>query len=327
MGTYRLLLAIIVAMSHMEVTFFGYNPGVSAVISFFVISGFVMTALIERNFSTLKQVPAFYVDRALRLYPQFIFYFVISCAILSVSIADNPYAKGLTAENIVLSLAIVPLAFWMYDITSVTILPPAWSLGLECLFYIVIPFLVVLNLRKSAFVASFFVFCAAFFSYIHADFWAYRLLPGVLFMFLCGSYLYNRGSGVLLVVGVTILALFCCVAIQFAVLPQGIWNTEITAGIAIGVPVVHFLSKIKSNKIDKFLGDISYGVFLNHFVVMYAFWAMGYSGFTPVFIASVIVLSIVCSIFSYRYVERPALKWRHARRERNRAKVALALGE
>lgn len=48
MGAYRLLLALLVALSHMGVKFWGVNLGVVAVISFFIISGFVMTSLIER---------------------------------------------------------------------------------------------------------------------------------------------------------------------------------------------------------------------------------------------------------------------------------------
>jgi peptidoglycan/LPS O-acetylase OafA/YrhL len=48
MGAFRLALAALVALSHAGVNFFGYQPGVVAVISFLIISGFVMTRLIER---------------------------------------------------------------------------------------------------------------------------------------------------------------------------------------------------------------------------------------------------------------------------------------
>jgi hypothetical protein len=50
-GYYRLLLAFFVVISHADqVIFFssGYHIGVSAVISFFLLSGFVMTALIQK---------------------------------------------------------------------------------------------------------------------------------------------------------------------------------------------------------------------------------------------------------------------------------------
>jgi len=68
MGTYRLFLAALVALSHVGLTIGGMNPGVMAVVHFFLLSGFVMTALIRRYYLNIKEVPAFYLDRTLRLH-------------------------------------------------------------------------------------------------------------------------------------------------------------------------------------------------------------------------------------------------------------------
>jgi peptidoglycan/LPS O-acetylase OafA/YrhL len=90
------------------------------------------------------------------------------------------------------------------------------------------------------------------------------------------------------------------------------FNAEVTAGIALGVPAVWFLSKLKFHRVDEFFGNISYGVFLNHFVVMYvlrAFWPVEYSAFI---VTAVLVLSLVLSGVSYYCVERPALRLRYA---------------
>lgn len=92
------------------------------------------------------------------------------------------------------------------------------------------------------------------------------------------------------------------------------FNAEVTAGIALGVPVVWLLSELKYHRVDEFFGNISYGVFLNHFVVMYvlrAFWPVEYSA--PI-VTAVVVLSFVFSGVSYYYIERPALRLRHALR-------------
>jgi peptidoglycan/LPS O-acetylase OafA/YrhL len=48
---------MLVAISHMGVTVAGFNPGVIAVVSFLIISGFVMTSLIERNYSARANSP------------------------------------------------------------------------------------------------------------------------------------------------------------------------------------------------------------------------------------------------------------------------------
>ena len=104
MGAYRLLLAVLVAVSHMGKTFMGLNPGVIAVISFLIISGFVMTSLIERNYKAPETVGLFYLDRALRLYPQFLFYFAVACAVIYFLLPGTPQAAELTLRNIAASL-------------------------------------------------------------------------------------------------------------------------------------------------------------------------------------------------------------------------------
>ncbi|WP_349735347.1 acyltransferase family protein [Pseudomonas jessenii] len=315
MGAYRLLLAVLVAVSHMGKTFMGLNPGVIAVISFLIISGFVMTSLIERNYKAPEKVGLFYLDRALRLYPQFLFYFVVSCAVIYFLLPGTPQAAELTLRNIAASLAIVPLGFYMFGAAGSWILPPAWSLGLEMCFYLMIPFLIIYRARGVAFALSVVVFMAACLGFINTDLYGYRLLPGVLFMFLCGSYLYKaQPKDLAIAAGTAVVAALMFAAIMAGWIERRPFNAEVTAGIALGVPAVYLLTKLRFHRIDEFLGNISYGVFLNHYVVMYflhAVWSVTYDGAV---VATVLALSLLLSGVSYCCVERPALKLRHALR-------------
>ena len=315
MGVYRLLLAVLVAVSHMGKTFMGLNPGVIAVISFLIISGFVMTSLIERNYKAPEKVGLFYLDRALRLYPQFLFYFVVSCAVIYFLLPGTPQAAELTLRNIAASLAIVPLGFYMFGAAGSWILPPAWSLGLEMCFYLMIPFLIIYRARGVAFALSVVVFMAACLGFINTDLYGYRLLPGVLFMFLCGSYLYKaQPKDLAIAAGTAVVAALMFAAIMAGWIERRPFNAEVTAGIALGVPAVYLLTKLRFHRIDEFLGNISYGVFLNHYVVMYflhAVWSVTYDGAV---VATVLALSLLLSGVSYYCVERPALKLRHALR-------------
>ena len=326
MGAYRLLLAMLVAISHMGVTVAGFNPGVIAVVSFLIISGFVMTSLIERNYSAPEQIRLFYLDRVLRLYPQFVFYFVVSCVVIYFLLPGTPQAAALTAKNIIASLAMVPLGFYMYGITVPEILPPAWSLGLEMCFYLLIPFLLIYKCRGLAFAASVAVFVVACLGAINTDVYGYRLLPGVLFIFLCGSYLYKaRTKGLMIAAGTTVMAALLLLAIVAGFIERRPFNAEVTAGIVLGVPAVLFLSKLKYHRVDEFFGNISYGVFLNHFVVMYAlraFWPVEYSA---LIVTAVLVLSFVLSGASYYCIERPALRLRHALRASTRYGVRASM--
>jgi peptidoglycan/LPS O-acetylase OafA/YrhL len=311
-GAFRLLLAVLVAVSHMGKTFAGLNPGVVAVISFLIISGFVMTSLIERNYRSLGDVGLFYLDRALRLFPQFLCYFVASCLVIHFLLPGTPQAAELTLKTILSSVLMLPLGFYMFGIGGTEILPPAWSLGLEMSFYLVIPFLLILRMRGVAFAVSVGVFLLACLGYINTDIYGYRLLPGVLFMFLCGSYLYQpKVKSSLLIAGTAVAAGLMFIAIMIGWIERRPFNAEVTLGIALGIPMVFLLSKFRFHRIDELLGNISYGVFLNHFVVMYllrGFWPVAYDAYV---VGAVLLLSLLCSGLTYYCVERPALRLRH----------------
>ena len=75
MGLFRLVLAYLVVLAHVSGTQFGadgYHFGVVAVICFLLLSGYVMTALIQKYYNSLALIPSFYLDRIARLYPQFL---------------------------------------------------------------------------------------------------------------------------------------------------------------------------------------------------------------------------------------------------------------
>ncbi|WLH33596.1 acyltransferase [Pseudomonas sp. FP2196] len=312
MGAFRLLLAVLVAVSHMGKTIAGLNPGVVAVISFLIISGFVMTSLIERNYYTPEKISLFYLDRALRLYPQFLLYFGMSCAVIYWLLPGTGQAAELTFSRIASSLAIVPLGFYMFGVASTWILPPAWSLGLEVCFYLLIPFLLIFRLRGVAFVLSVSVFLVACFGYIDTDTYGYRLLPGALFMFLCGSYLYGaRARGMVIAASTAGVVALIFVAIMTGLIERRPFNAEVTLGIALGIPAVYLLTRFKFHRVDELLGNISYGVFLNHFVVMYALHALWPADYDAQRVITVLMLSLLLSCVSYYYVERPVLALRH----------------
>jgi peptidoglycan/LPS O-acetylase OafA/YrhL len=314
MGAFRLLLAVLVAISHMGISIAGHNPGVFAVVSFLIISGLVMTALIEKSYNSINRIPAFYLDRAIRLYPQFIFYFLVSCAVIWLMLPGTPVAEALTAKNIIPSLGIAPLGLYMFGITSPDIIPPAWSLGLEAFFYLVIPFILILRVRGAVFLASILIAIAACVGVINTDVYGYRLLPGVLFIFLCGSYmLRGEKSGKALITLTWLLQIALFAAIQKGLIKEAPSNTELTAGLIFGIPAVYGLSKLGYHKIDEFFGNISYGVFLNHFVFIYVFRGLGmpepYQSTGSA--VAILLCSFIASFFSYYLIEKPALRLRH----------------
>ncbi|KAF1068693.1 MAG: O-acetyltransferase OatA [Pseudomonas citronellolis] len=326
MGVYRLVLAMLVAVSHLGVTFWSLNPGVIAVVSFLLISGFVMTSLIDRHYRRPNRLPLFYLDRLMRLYPQFLFYLVISCLLIYHYLPGTPQAAELTPGNIAANLAMLPLGFYMFNFSGTLLLPPAWSLGLEVSFYLLIPLLLIFRCRGIAFALSVGVSLCALLGFIDTDIYGYRLLPGMLFIFLCGSLMYRmRRRGAWLVAATTVLAALLCLAILCGGIARRPFNAEITAGVALGVPVLYLLTKLRYHWFDEWLGNISYGVFLNHYVVMYGlriFWPSQAGN-----VALVLGLALLGSLFSYICIERPVLRLRHALRAGRRPAVSGGTAE
>jgi peptidoglycan/LPS O-acetylase OafA/YrhL len=70
------------------------------------------------------------------------------------------------------------------------------------------------------------------------------------------------------------------------------------------------LSAIPSNRLDHLLGDISYGVFLNHFLVIWI--AREFDVITPTTfeLSLMIAVSIACAWVTFHAIELPAIKLR-----------------
>lgn len=197
MGLYRFFLAVMVAISHVGFSFYGYNPGVVAVISFYLLSGYVMTMLIERHYKHPSAISTFYLDRAARLFPQFMFYMALASVFIYFYKVDSPFISQLSLPKWVLNFFMLPQGFYMYWADGALVIPQTWSLGLELTFYLVIPWILVYCSQKQIYVLagmSFLVFLAAYIGRINTDYFGYRLLPGTLFMFLVGSSFFYNGK-------------------------------------------------------------------------------------------------------------------------------------
>ncbi|MBD8729760.1 hypothetical protein [Pseudomonas sp. CFBP 13710] len=85
-------------------------------------------------------------------------------------------------------MLIVPLNFYMFTGgNDFMLVPPAWSLGAELQFYILLPFLLSSRYAAWAFsLATFGCYLGAQLGLLNADFYGYRLLAGVGFIFMLG---------------------------------------------------------------------------------------------------------------------------------------------
>lgn len=314
MGSYRLILSVLVLLSHAGVWIFGINQGVVAVISFFLLSGFVMAALIRRYYLDVLLVGDFYADRILRLFPQYIFYLTATLIFVGVTGFHSPQVEGLTAFKVVLNYLMLPLSFYMYGLNDAMPIPQAWSLGLELTFYLLIPFILIWRLEVKSFIFSVMVFAFAYFGVIPAHFFGYRLLPGVLFIFLVGCFVFDRRKKFLWLTFLMALIAFFAVLLDRTL--QRPYNFEVLLGVLIGLPVVVVLNRSNFGKMDEFLGNISYGVFLNHFLLIWVFEYFGVGIDAPFYVAGLVLASVALAWVSFSLIEQPVLKYRRALRKK-----------
>ncbi len=319
MGTYRLLLAIAVALSHMGVQVGGLNPGVMAVISFFLISGFVMTGLVRTYYMQLHSIHLFYVDRAARIFPQYLF-FLLGTLLCHWALGfKSPFLGEATLFGLFANVTVIPMDFYMFSpaVAQTMYIPQAWSLGLELMFYLMFPLIIIGKVRMSTLLLSLLVWIAAAFGAMNADIWGYRLLPGTLFMFLLGSCIYDARKPSLRhpAVLVLLVGIGCAVALSVTGKLESPYNREVMLGLLVGVVVLFYLAQTGRGAWDDWLGNLSYGVFLCHFLVIWLFETMGI-GRNAWTIGLMVVVSVVLAYASYMGVERPVLQWRYRLRKK-----------
>ncbi len=321
LGYIRLFLALAVLVSHADVRVNGLNPGVIAVVVFYMLAGVVVTHLWH------NVIPAgpdklwrFYKDRLMRVAPLYLYAALLALLFLVSTSYGSPQYAPLALLN---NFLIIPLNYYMYLDSSVMSVPPwnlipqAWSLGAELQAYLLLPLaLVYPRLRLWLFGLSFAVYIAANLTYINADYYGYRLLPGVFFIFLIGSYLRESQSG-----GgkfITPLLLFVWLALVYLIfawrgLFPAAYMKETLIGMLVGIPVISFAYHSKQQWYwNRFMGSLSYGVFLTHFLVIWVldFWGWTARGST-MYWGLLLCITVILSAIGVMLVEKPFVKrWR-----------------
>jgi peptidoglycan/LPS O-acetylase OafA/YrhL len=294
-GYLRFLLAFLVLLSHVDVKFYGLNPGVIAVVMFYMLAGYVVSHLWENIIPHGRgKLYRFYKDRVLRVLPLYSYVAVLTLIFLAITgYADPKFSLLRLAANFL----IIPLNYYMVADTIILtspgwcLIPPAWSLGAELQAYILLPLALVNKKLKILLAAvSFGVYMLANLSVINPDYFGYRLIFGVFFIFVAGSSIQISNNsktspaqkrsqfGFDTLYPPLLWGFIACLGLIFTSqnLFSPAYTRETFIGILIGIPLICLFSrsKIKLPK-NSFLGSLSYGVFLSHFIVI---WYLDHTG-------------------------------------------------
>lgn len=279
--------AVLFVVAHHAVTPYA-RGGYIGVDIFFVISGYLITTILINEFQnrgTIK-LGRFYLRRFIRLYPALI----VCAAVVAIPGVILGSSGWLHVKSTVFALLYLTPITRMIDPNSAGVWSHTWSLGIEEMFYLVWPILLLICLRAKVNKLVLLVGTTL-------------IGAGLLYVFLelnggiAGSFL--RAGGIF--VGCAL-----ALALQFALprVPQTLgwvalaalvwiafWGKSLTVGEAVVAVVIasvvliavlvdernsRGMTQMLSHPILTYLGKISYELYLWHYVVLsLGMWAYG----------------------------------------------------
>jgi len=323
MGYFRFFLAYLVLISHVGIYLPDFNEGVFAVVIFYILAGHVTSRLFFKIFN--RNGLDFYKDRFLRIFPLYWFFTTVTLIFILITGFGNPI---INSTNIPSNYILIPLNYYMYiekyiyvievDKIKWWLVPPAWSLATEVQVYILMPILLRWKLLfRLAFLITFAIYMLANLNYLHSDYFGYRLILGVLFIFLIGVILEQRRLGLLskfdksmLIATYVFLLLYSIIGILY-LKKYGVYTKETVLGILLGVPAILLIFKIdKKTSLNKFFGYLSYAVFLSHFLAIWIYKYLQLPQNKLYELAFVSIVSILMSVVGVLLVDKKLEKIR-----------------
>lgn len=332
MGLLRLLLAISVLIAH-STPIFGITlvGGRTAVESFFMLSGFAIALTFSHKYQ--NNLSNFYKNRFLKLFPLY-WFFTIAVIITSLITTGKftifkdffvtPFSKlililfnisplfsdvtNFMALNINNGQLFFTSSFrdTIPEIWNYLILPQGWTIGLEITFYFFAP-LLIKQKTKTLILISAFSLLARLLAYqflgLGHDPWEYRFFPFEIVFFIAGIIIYRHYQNpfwqkIYFAIPVFIATIF------FKYIPN-----MIIYYLFVLISIPYLFNKFKDNKFDRLLGEISYPLYLCHFLIVDIFAQVIKVNHQYLGLYS-LLLSLPISIISYYLIQKPIQKYR-----------------
>lgn len=322
-----------VSMRPLEVPFYSWSVGylVLGVPLFFIISAFSMTIAYPTGIDDVSSARRYAIRRFLRIAP--LFYVMLTAWILYYRHVGSPFPELKTLFlNISFLFGLVPKA-------QVSLVPAGWSIGIEMLFYLLLPiiwirrgFRVAAMILLLAFAGAWFVNQSVstevrnYFYWTHfatnAPYFAIGLTVWCAYMSIAPSGRLRWGmSSLALGIGLGVLMFLYGpeVSGQRTRLKPVPLEMILGWGTAFGLIVFsQALSPVKLlvNPITRFLGKISYSLYLSHPLLIFStkitVWAAALAPNQYLVVPFVALATLFCAIplawLLYAIVEKPFIR-------------------
>jgi peptidoglycan/LPS O-acetylase OafA/YrhL len=331
-------------------------PGWVAVEGFFVISGFYMALVLDNKYpSTPAGTAVFYANRYLRLYPSYFLVLVLSVVALAVfgaapansyslaRIQDALQHMDIGSRSYILLANLTMLGTDLSDFLRDTgnnlaftteppdpqlggyhylVIPQGWTLGVELAFYLVAP--VLLRLRRLWIVAIALASLFLRLALPHLfglESWAHNFFPCVLFLFLAGALALKARSWPLRFQQgwrpIVLLAILPVVIIYYEHIPVG-ESLRYWMFLGLLTGLMKPLFEVSKNLAwDRFLGELSYPLYLCHLLVGYVVD----NTLGPSFLTFRVLASLALAALLYMAVDRRIDAVRATLAERMKSRV------
>lgn len=281
-GTFRLLLAYLVVLSHLPGSADLKPLGFFAVRSFFVVSGFVITTALHETYSF--DARRFFANRVLRLLPPYYLVGVITIMLIAwqpqaAAIFHQSWAEP-NVTDLILNALVIPLDFKQ---VSFRVSVPMWSVAVELLMYMTLWVYVARSARNAwiglALGVGYHLACV-----VLGLGWGYRYFPfpAAMLGFSIGAVIYfgRRDDGWQVGrrwIAPLLLAFLTNMALAALVLPQSYdEGFGYYLAVFLAALLVCALSDLNGSSrwrsLDRRLGELAYPVFLLQWLVAFAVW-------------------------------------------------------
>lgn len=325
-----------------------FELGSLGVIFFFVLSGFLITYLLlqEKKVTNTIAVKKFYLRRILRIWPLYYLIVLLGFLVLPhLDFMDNPYLNRFLdnnfAPNFLLYLLFLPnLAFSIY--AAVPHIGQTWSIGVEEQFYVLWPLIVKhsKNILKALCLVIgilivlkiiVLVLCKQMpdnsVLKVIKPFLAMTKMESMAIGGIGAYYLFTGHEKIKLLFNNMLLILsFIMIAVLVYFTPQIIQDgMYLVYSVLFLIVIINVSSNPNcflklENKAFKVLGNISYGIYMYHLIVIALVFAfLKKINFTIddgivsqlIVYSLTILLTIIISFLSYSYFEKWFLNLKH----------------